>query len=400
MDKADLALYRDVFIQRDDAYARQHGTRASRDRHVQYICVRHPVTDAVLADHLTGRLTAAWYALDADGRCRWGAYDCDEDNPEGLLQLQRLARALNAWGMVTLLESSRRGGHLWVLVAPPGCPAGDLRRLLYYVLEDTSGAPGGSLPRIEVYPKQDTLPPGGFGSGLRGPLGAHQGAGGRRFPFLDPETLQPVGQTLRAQLAHLSRVAALRPLPATISAAVAALPPRMRIHRADAGETAMGGEGSGRDQREPGSAAAVPLPALPLDPDMAAAITVPQLALLVRQCVDLHAYVARYTAVTARGRAHCPLHPPDVHPSFAIRGSGPDAFWVCFHETNPATGRYLGGDVIELHARLRGLRYTAAAWELAALAGILPLNVSPPLSHRFPQKSRLPVRLWRGRPTA
>jgi hypothetical protein len=481
MDKGDLALYRDVFIQRADAYAQQQAVMGSAHRHVSYVCVRHPVTDGVLADHLAGRLTAAWYTLDVDGRCRWGAYDCDDANPEGLLQLQRLARALAGWGMVTLLEGSRRGGHLWALVAPPGCFASEMRALLYYVLEDTLGTGDGSRPGIEVYPKQNTLPRGGFGSGLRGPLGVHWGAGGRRFPFLDPETLEPVGRTLREQLTYLGQRGALRPQPEVISALAATLPPwavmrsmggrgypldpgpdavfffhpatvhgvppphpdlspqigmprppfrasHERPLRSGEGEMGVGrrswlfhqnasghsddlapegpGHGWGQKHRgqEPaptggGAAREVALPALPLDAEMAATIGVPQLALLVRQCVDLHAHVARYARVEAHGRVHCPFHPPDEHPSFVIHGFGPEAFWICFHETNPATGRYLGGDVSDFHARMRGVPYAGAVWELATLYGILPPGIAVPMRYQFHQKRRPVVRFWRGRST-
>jgi len=408
MDQTGLDLYRDVFIQRHDAYARQRATAASPDRHTAYVCVRQPVTDAVLADHLAGRITAAWYALDSAGRCRWGAYDCDDANPAGLVQLQRLARALDAWGMTTLLEASRRGGHLWVLVAPPGCAAADLRVLLYRVLEDAR-MPASS--RIEVYPKQSTLPPGGFGSSLRGPLGVHQGANGHRFPFLDPETLDPVGHTLRAQLSYLARRAAARPLPEAIHAMAAVLPPPAAlcgvdarrsapmpttVHRGPAAYVAPSRASPHAWTKEPDACPAeMVLPTTPLSPEMAATISVPQLALLVRQRVDLRAQVARYTSIAAGGRAHCPIHPPDVHPSFVIRGSGPDAFWICFHETNPTTGRYLGGDVVDFYARMRGLHYAGAAWELAATHGILPSNIPVPARYRFHQRRRPVVRLWR-----
>ena len=56
---------------------------------------------------------------------------------------------------------------------------------------------------------------------------------------------------------------------------------------------------------------------------------------------------------------------PDRHPSFAVNRAG--GYWVDFHEVNPATGRYVGGDVIEFYKRLKGLSYQETLKELAAM---------------------------------
>jgi len=51
----EIERYRDLFINREDAYAAQR-TDGS------YICRKEGVTDKVLVDDLKGRMTCGWYA--------------------------------------------------------------------------------------------------------------------------------------------------------------------------------------------------------------------------------------------------------------------------------------------------------------------------------------------------
>jgi DNA primase len=86
---------------------------------------------------------------------------------------------------------------------------------------------------------------------------------------------------------------------------------------------------------------------------------------LKEQIGDPYAFISQFVELDERGHGHCPIHPPDVHPSFAVdRQSG---HWTCFHEVDPRTGRYLGGDAIEFFRRLRGLSYKDTLRELEAL---------------------------------
>lgn len=73
------------------------------------------------------------------------------------------------------------------------------RTLLYRVLDQLN------LNGIEVFPKQDELAEDGVGSLVRGPLGLHLRSG-RRYAFLNPETINPAGRSLNAQLAYLMQV--------------------------------------------------------------------------------------------------------------------------------------------------------------------------------------------------
>jgi hypothetical protein len=73
----------------------------------------------------------------------------------------------------------------------------------------------------------------------------------------------------------------------------------------------------------------------------------------------------QFVELDEQGRGHCPLHPPDTHPSFAVeRKTG---HWSCFHEVDPKTGRFLGGDAVEFYRRLKDLSYRSVIKELERL---------------------------------
>lgn len=83
---------------------------------------------------------------------------------------------------------------------------------------------------------------------------------------------------------------------------------------------------------------------------------------------DLYDFVSQYVDLDEHGRGSCPFHPPDRHPSFAVNREA--GYWVCFHEVNPETGHYLGGDAIEFYRRLRGLDFGETVTELAHRYGV------------------------------
>jgi hypothetical protein len=180
-----LQRYCSLFVGRRDDYAVQLADG-------RYRRVGRPFTLQVLRAHLRGTLTAGTYVRDARGRCRFAVFDADM--PDGLAVLAQLQRCLADRGLVSYLEASRRGGHLWLFLAEyllasqlrawllPLCPAG-----------------------VEFYPKQDEGP--GYGSLLRLPLGVHRLSGYRyRFLVWDGAQLQPVVPTFAATLSWLADI--------------------------------------------------------------------------------------------------------------------------------------------------------------------------------------------------
>lgn len=101
------------------------------------------------------------------------------------------------------METSRRGGHLWVHFYAPA-PAQRVRAWLL---------PYASALGVELYPKQDMLAPDGSGSLIRLPLGIHRQSRGW-YPFLTPDACGqwvPVGETVEAcctwVIVHVEQVA-------------------------------------------------------------------------------------------------------------------------------------------------------------------------------------------------
>jgi hypothetical protein len=308
--------YSRIFIQRPDAFAQQ-SPRGS------YYLRRHPVTPEVVRAHLEGRITAGWYAPDPQNLTRWVCLDADR--PDGLAQLQEAWTQLDRRGISAELERSRRGGHLWVLFEP--MRARIARRLVLGALPDLMG--------IEVFPKQDEIAAGGYGSLVRGPQGVHR-LTGEWYPFVDPISLAPVCTTVPGTLDYLATRPRLGAADVAEHLAIlleeakrrATVPPRFSRPGA-----VMAGRRSAREVKD--------------------------------RIGDLRSFIGQFVELDAAGRGPCPFHPPDRNASFSVHPSG---YWVCFHEVNPRTGRYLGGDAITFYMRLRGVSFTQA---LADLDGVV-----------------------------
>src|ERR1039458_6046947 len=132
--------------------------------------------------HLKGEITIGLYAINPATQCsKWVAIDADYE--DSLTDLLKLSFYLKQDGVESALESSRRGGHLWIFMAEP-LPARDCRM---YVcgLAQRLGIPikvGRQREGIEIFPKHDELKPGRYGNAIRGPLGIHRGVD-KRFWF-------------------------------------------------------------------------------------------------------------------------------------------------------------------------------------------------------------------------
>src|SRR6266516_3373340 len=137
-----VAAYASLFVHCWSQYAVQQ-------RNGSYWRVREPLTLAHVAAHLQGRWTLGTYLLDENAQCAFAVFDADR--ADGLLRLAGLAMELAAEGIATLLEASRRGGHLWVHLAEP-TPAALVRAWLL---------PSAAALDVEFYPKQDKLGPDG-----------------------------------------------------------------------------------------------------------------------------------------------------------------------------------------------------------------------------------------------
>ena len=170
LSQAALSAFGERFIQRWDTWCVQEPTG-------RYTRIWGQFGKSTLARHLEGGLTLALDSANREGMTRWLCLD--SDRPDGLQQLDRVRQAFAAFNLMTLLESSRRGGHLWLLCSDT-VPAVLLRRITAHVLGMVPG-----LSPIEVYPNTDR-PAGikGITHPVRLPLGIHR-VTGQRYPFVD-----------------------------------------------------------------------------------------------------------------------------------------------------------------------------------------------------------------------
>lgn len=174
-----VEAYASLFVHCWDHYAVQQ-------RDGSYWRMDKSLTLPLLAGHLAGRWTLGTYLLNKASCCAFAVFDADSS--EGLAQLVMLSMELAGQGIPTLLETSRRGGHLWVHFME-SAPAYLVRAWLL---------PFAVGYDVEFYPKQDVLPVGGCGSLIRLPLGVHRRSRGW-YPFVQmaPDgQWMPVGNTV------------------------------------------------------------------------------------------------------------------------------------------------------------------------------------------------------------
>jgi TOTE conflict system primase-like protein len=182
------------FLTRRQPYARQE-----EDGSYRWVFQR-PDRLALLA-HLQGKETLALASRDELEQCRWVCVDADA--PDGLTHLRLVQQTLEEHGLPSLLEQSRRGGHLWLFFSLPqpillatGVVQGVLDAL--YRSRHLSQI-------LEVYPDHTEL-----GHAVRMPLGIHQRTG-QRYPFLDREGTAIDLDDLPAAMAFALAQPAIRP---------------------------------------------------------------------------------------------------------------------------------------------------------------------------------------------
>ena len=160
---AALSIYRELFVNRTDAYM-----AVGKGGH--WICCKRLLSQDVLSAALCGRGHLGVYSVDERGLSRWVCLDLDDSH-----QAQALFSviALLDQPECALLESSRRGFHLWLFVSPT--PWAQLRSWGLHLARQSG------LEGIEVFPKGP-----GF-NGVRAPLTVHP-RDGAIYPLIDPAT--------------------------------------------------------------------------------------------------------------------------------------------------------------------------------------------------------------------
>ncbi len=132
-----------TFISRSDLYAIQRPDG-------RYACIREPLTRELVAAHLAGEITLGAYALDGERMACWLCLDAD--TADQWTGLWHLAHDLSRQDIPAYLETSRRGGHLWMFTEP--IPGAEIRQFGKQLLAQHD------LVADELFPKQDQLTTG------------------------------------------------------------------------------------------------------------------------------------------------------------------------------------------------------------------------------------------------
>jgi superfamily II DNA or RNA helicase len=181
-----VKLFRSLFRGREDVYAARWEGRNGKtgyspayqktwsnsfqkrpDKPKEYF----PLTDQVIHDHLTGKLTAGVYPLLTDETCWFLAADFDKTTWQE--DVRAFLQTCADWKIPAALERSRsgRGGHVWIFFDAP-LPAGLARKLGAAILTRTMERRHqlGLDSYDRFFPSQDTMPKGGFGNLIALPL--------------------------------------------------------------------------------------------------------------------------------------------------------------------------------------------------------------------------------------
>ena len=278
-----VAAYASVFVQCPDHYAVQQ-------RDGSYWRVAEPLTLSGLAAHLAGRWTLGTYVMDKENACSFAVFDADSD--DGLARLAGLSMELAGDGIPSVLEASRRGGHLWVHFAR-STPALVVRAWL---------VPYALAYGVELYPKQDALVPGGSGSLMRLPLGMHQRSRAW-YPFVMRTNwgqLVPVGETVGECCAWVCQNVERVAVPGGMDGSGVVAGAQAPSGRDNGGDVPLAGHGS--------------------------------IAAWCR-AQDIMEVIGRYVVLNGRGVGSCPFKEHhsrgDLRPSFQVFG-GQDPHWYCY----------------------------------------------------------------------
>lgn len=292
----------DTFVQRTDLYAYQLENGG-------YVCVHTPISLKHVYLHLKGDLTLGTYVLDQASQARFIVFDADDDG-----QYERLDQASNSLlhhSIFSYLESSRRGGHLWLFFQEP-LSGRDARLFSQGIAEAYS------LADIELFPKQDCVGDGP-GSLIRMPFGIHKKSG-LRYGFIFPGSGN-IDHSIEDQITLLGQ-------PSTVSEA--AFNEFWRIG-------VLGVEKPGEDKpKDNGNSHET------------------YLSDKIKAAVSVYDFVSLYVNLTPAGRGLCPFH-DDHNASFSVNIR--DNYWKCF----AGCGR---GSVIDFWMLWKNCDFLEALYEL------------------------------------
>jgi hypothetical protein len=284
--------YAQSFIHRIDYYPIQLKTGS-------YVTIQGPLITDLITAHLQGTATLGAYALDANSIARWLCFDVDKD--EQFEDLKSVTQNLKTKEIMSYLEQSRRGGHLWLFTPPlPGKIVREFgKRLL--------GQYG--IPKLEIFPKQDRLT-SGVGSFVRLPLGIHRKSG-KRYYFITPDG-QPLAPTIRQQMELLTNPIRVPQafIDQTIAETIETSPPLQKPE----------------------------VPTISHKPEVG------RLSERLKEAISVYDFVRHYVELDEQGKGLCPFHNDHVQ-SFQVNIQ--QNYWNCYAGCG-------GGSIIDFWEKWRG----------------------------------------------
>ena len=288
-----------TFIQRWDMYARQLDDGS-------YRCIHKPLSDRHIISHLKGEITLGVYVLDVESQARYVVFDAD--SYQVMEQLKNVSKSLSIHGIPSYLETSRRGGHMWLFFEVP-IPGQDVRTFARGVMDAYD------ISDIEIFPKQDKLR-GGPGSLIRLPFGIHRRTG-KRYGFITENNV-PIASSYENQIHILSS-------PGTVP------------------EEAFNSFWTNRQvETELNSAR---------ETDISSGL----LSDRVKLGIPVIDFVNQYVDLSSSGLGLCPFH-DDQRRSFSVNIQ--ENYWHCFAGCG-------GGSIINFWMKYRGADFADAVTELA-----------------------------------
>ncbi len=291
----------ETFIQRWDLYPLQLDDGS-------YICNKKPLQMSHILSHLTGEITLGCYVLNNDSLAKFIVFDADDSSSWG--RLTQMSTALAQREIPSYLETSRRGGHLWIFFSKflPGKTARAFGHRLMRLYE---------LSDIELFPKQNELKTGP-GSLVRLPFGIHRKTG-ERYDFITSDG-QPLALQVEEQISLLSN-------PHTVTEREF----RKIMH------------GSLSFDQKPVST--------PIQESSE------HLSSRIKNCISVDNFVRRYVELSPNGGGLCPFH-DDQHESFAVNAE--KNYWCCFAGCG-------GGSIIDFWMKYQNCDFKTAIRELASI---------------------------------
>jgi len=177
---------KDTFILRIDLYPRQSADGS-------YACIKKPLSHRHVVVHLQGKMTMGTYVLSEKSEARFIVFDADDDTQFD--QLKEISTRLSHQRVPTYVESSRRGGHMWLFFKEE--VSGIDARIFGEGICNVFG-----ISDIEMFPKQDFLVDGP-GSLIRLPFGIHCKSG-KVYGFIGSNG-EDLAKTIEDQVILLSK---------------------------------------------------------------------------------------------------------------------------------------------------------------------------------------------------